>query len=604
MRERQSGLWTRSNGGGGCVAQTSKRRIRFVLLSFLLVHSACAHPPSRPDGGIRAGDFAFLRERLGWEAKNLVREGVTGLSIAVVDGSETLWEAGFGYADGDGEVAVTPDTVFEVASLSKLFTAVAVMQLVQDGLVELDAPVSRYFPEFELRSPVLGGDAWSLDDVTVRTLFTHRSGIPGSFYDMLFSDRQHRYQEVLERLRGLPATSTPNQFYEYNNNAFRLLGLLIEKISGVPFTDYIEREILTPAGMASSSFDPGRVSEVSAGFLGGEVQEPIYPNIDPASSFRTTARDMTRFMKVLLSGGGEVLHADSLAEMWRDQSSGLPFDLGRRMGLAFHLRTMPGVGQLVGHAGDSRYFHAVMHLVPERGLGVVIMANSEVFLPPLWHEALQLAVEAKTGVRWEAPGFEVQQSPTVSNASAEELAGSYQSLILIRAVAAGSGLRAALVPGVGLHLEPIAPGHYEPSVRVLGWLRFRPEPLHEFYVVFHEVNGERAFALHHREVVEPVFTGYLVASASELEAWSPLDRKYETTDSGLFDGAQFEVRDGVLCLVLHYSTRDTDVCQALVPVDGRTAVAVGRGRFHGNLLQFRDVNQGAFEYLGMRFEAR
>ena len=129
----------------------------------------------------------------------------------MVDGPETVWEAGFGLADASRGVAATPETVYEAGSISKLFTGTAVMQLVEAGKVDLDASFASYLPAFRIEPPPSGAEGWSSDQITPRHILTHHSGIQGDFYDDLFSKEPMPYQDWVVRSRAPTPASPPTR---------------------------------------------------------------------------------------------------------------------------------------------------------------------------------------------------------------------------------------------------------------------------------------------------------------------------------------------------------------------------------------------------------
>jgi CubicO group peptidase (beta-lactamase class C family) len=175
-----------------------------------------------------------------------------GFALVVVVGDQVILSRGYGVADRAAGTPMTEDTPVAIASTSKGMTALAVMQLVEQGLVDLDAPVIRYVPDFTLNDP-------RAVDVTVRQVLTHTAGLPaGGLHDPAQDD------EALERhIDSLVSTElrfAPGGGYEYANDGYSVAGLVVQRVSGVPYEDYLAAQVFEPLSMARTTFDVSRVS--------------------------------------------------------------------------------------------------------------------------------------------------------------------------------------------------------------------------------------------------------------------------------------------------------------------------------------------------------
>ena len=149
---------------------------RFLVVPFLVVLTACSTPPQKP-ASVARGDYTYTRQYITW----LIEQGmadadVTGLSIALVDDQQVVWAQGFGYADKQANIKATPDTVYHLGSIAKVFTATAAMQLAEQGKLNIDQPLQQILPEFSIKSR-FGG----VDKITPRNIMTHHSGLPGNW---------------------------------------------------------------------------------------------------------------------------------------------------------------------------------------------------------------------------------------------------------------------------------------------------------------------------------------------------------------------------------------------------------------------------------------
>ncbi|HEY6117905.1 MAG TPA: serine hydrolase domain-containing protein, partial [Candidatus Dormibacteraeota bacterium] len=188
---------------------------------------------------------AGIGTRLEAVAASFVKEHrLPGAAVGVVHGDTLVWEAGLGYADVESRRAPDATTLYRIASITKTFTGTAVMRLRDEGKLRLDDPVGRHIPELA-----------DLEDVTIRRLLSHESGLQSEPPDTDW--RKVRYQasvaDNLARAAEIRAAIPPNSQQKYSNLGFQLLGEIVARVSGVPYTDYIRANILDPLGLVSTA---------------------------------------------------------------------------------------------------------------------------------------------------------------------------------------------------------------------------------------------------------------------------------------------------------------------------------------------------------------
>ena len=310
-------------------------------------------------------------------------EDIPGLAVVVVHEDEVVYLKGFGVTSLRTPSPVTPQTVFDLASSSKSFTALAVLLLRDEGLIDLEAPVQQYLPDFQLSDPQASAQ------ITVRQLLHQTSGLPGIFSEPLVlfqgSDAMGKMIAALGRVR---LNRPPGSSFEYADMNYCLLGALIEKVAGIPFEDYMQQRIFTPLGMTHTTMYPGEAAEFDRAdghqpMFGRIVTRniPIYRSAAPAGWVMSCAEDMGQWLLVNLNEGrtakGQVIPADDIKEM---HTPGVLFEEnGEEVGY--------GMGWFVGHSaddvlliwhgGDTPNFMSDMILVPEYKLGVVVLVNSQ-----------------------------------------------------------------------------------------------------------------------------------------------------------------------------------------------------------------------------------
>lgn len=382
---------------------TLTRRLVLLLAATLLL-AACSAPPLRP-GVMSRDDYTYLQDYLSWRIPREMRaHNVTGLSIALVDDQRVIWSAGFGAADVVAGVPATPQTIYRVASISKLFTATAVMQRVDQGAIDLDRPLTTYLPDFSLRTHFS-----TAPPITPRNLLSHHAGLPSFRYNE-FWDAVPLSRLVTE-LKNEYAAYPPDYVYCYSNLDMDLLGRVLEVQSGQDFVDYMDSALLRPLDMHHSAFAlrPAMRPLMSKGYREGVLfTEPAQGRDLPAGGLHASVTDLSHFMRMLLAGGAwrgqRILSQHSIAEMFRPQNNGVPLDMDFRVGLAWQLGNarLDYAGQVVSHSGSTLVYRSRLILLPEQKLGVVVLSNSSTASPVEGDaavEALQLALEIKEGLR-------------------------------------------------------------------------------------------------------------------------------------------------------------------------------------------------------------
>ncbi len=313
----------------------------------------------------------------GFVPMQLEREDIAGAVVLVVKDGAIFFAKGYGYSDVDKKTPVTVDaTLFRPGSISKLFTWTAVMQLVEQGKLDLDRDVNDYL-DFKI-PPKFG------KPITLRHLMTHTPGFEEQVKDLINEEgapiatlRQHLVSHMPQRI--FPPGTTP----AYSNYGASLAGYIVERVSGRPFNDYVAENIFKPLGMSHSTFVQPLPAELkplmSAGYRLGSGKPKGFEIIEeaPAGALATTASDLSRFMVAHLQNGKfentQILRPETAAQMHARQF-GLSPALNA-MCLGFYEETRNG-HRIIGHGGDTIYFHSDLHLMPETGLGFFVSYNS------------------------------------------------------------------------------------------------------------------------------------------------------------------------------------------------------------------------------------
>ena len=302
---------------------------------------------------------------------------VPGFALVVVKDGRTLISKGYGYADLERQIPMTPQTNLRAGSVSKPIVATAVMQLVEQGLVELDAPVSKYIPDLKLTDRF--GQA-----STVAQLLTHQSGYTDAVM-LSHVPTLEEWQPLGEYLHeNLGPRDIQPGVMAYSSWNTALLGYMIEKVTGLPYDQAIARSLFDPLGMSKTTFTQPLPDEIRANlamgyfYQGGtyEIVPLDYVRLSPGIAMVTTAEDIGWFMQALLNGGqfngSQVLQADTVGMLLRRQAAAHPYSRGKTY--AFSENRFAG-RQVLNHDGNGIGFGSRMILVPEQNLGIFISTN-------------------------------------------------------------------------------------------------------------------------------------------------------------------------------------------------------------------------------------
>jgi CubicO group peptidase (beta-lactamase class C family) len=341
-----------------------------VLLAVLLLASAPLRPAeASPDrsGSVVTRIDRFLRAQLKDSA-------IPGAAVAVTRGDRVLTVRGYGH-DSTG-APVTGDSLFRIASLSKSFTALAVMQLVDDGRLRLDDPVQDHLPQFQLADPRAG-------QVTVRELLDHTSGLTDAVVPELSRDQPSTPSEATTSLRSAHLASTPGTSFSYHNPNYQVAARLVEVVSGEPFDRYLARHIFRPAQMASTTStvtDDQPVRDLAEGHLTAYGHAFTAPGMDSfevgAGGIVSSAVDMARWL-IVHADGGRAADGTRLvtAESMRLLHTPSAPHVGYALGWGTHGPT-GGAPTRLEHSGSLFTFTSEQALWPHSGYGVVLLFNA------------------------------------------------------------------------------------------------------------------------------------------------------------------------------------------------------------------------------------
>lgn len=343
--------------------------------SALTPAQALAHPEVQ--GALAAIDA--------WIEGVQVYDRVPGISAGIVLDQELIWSRGYGYSNLQSKRAADADTIYSICSISKLFTAIGIMQLRDQGRLRLSDPVADHLDWFDIQQTFAADGP-----ATIEGLLTHSSGLPresGFPYwngpDFPFPDRD----QVIERLGSQETLYPSRRYFQYSNLALTLAGEIVQERSGQAYQDYVTKNILEPLGLGDTRpYYPEalRGEQLAIGYTGidrSQLREPVAPfftrGITAAAGFTSTVNDLARFaswqFRLLEKGGDEVLGANTLREMQRVHF--VDPDWETTWGIGFSVRRA-GEMTVVGHGGGCPGYITQFAMVPRKKLAAIVLTNA------------------------------------------------------------------------------------------------------------------------------------------------------------------------------------------------------------------------------------
>ena len=395
------------------VGRNIMKRFTFALALLLCVPQIFASSPI-------AGEK--IAQRLDKEIvpiieKDMARLNIPGLSAAVVLDGQIIWKKGIGYADREKKIKATPDTVYRIASISKLFNAVAIMQLLEKGKLDINADIKKYLPYMHFENPF---DKPAV--ITVRHLLCHRADIlrespVGNYFD----DNEPALEETVKSMIGTSFVYPPGTRTKYSNIGVGIAGHILEKTAGQDFAEYQKQFVLKPLCMNTSSF-------LAEDFIKGKLAKGYMRNLDgrqweaphfrfgylPAANLYSNVIDLAKFANFIFNEGRPLLKKQTLKEMttvqFTEEQDASGFGLGFSVSKTYGIKT-------VRHGGALYGFSSTFKVIPEKKLAAIVLVNLDCaggFKKKIADFALGVALEEMTGKK-------ILNIPTFIESSTAEL---------------------------------------------------------------------------------------------------------------------------------------------------------------------------------------
>ncbi|MBY9077382.1 cyclic peptide export ABC transporter [Paenibacillus sp. HN-1] len=319
-----------------------------------------------------------------WITKNMKDGKIPGASVVIVHGDKTVYHQGFGYADKEKGTPVTADTLFELGSNSKAFTALGILQLAERGLINLNDPVKKYIPWFEMRYKGIhnGKKMDAYVEITLEQLLHHTSGIPyKSIANIPIAQGNEALDSTVRMLVGKQLDFYPGDKFQYVTINYDILGLVIQKVTGETFEDYMTEALLRPANLKHTylSRNESVLEHLATGYKVGFLRSepyaaPIYRGNAPAGYFITNSQDLERWIKLQLNSINDSSLSGKLIELSHnaDRTVG-PSPDGSSYAAGWFV-FQEGGGK-IAHGGSNPNYSSYIILKPDEEIGIGILTN-------------------------------------------------------------------------------------------------------------------------------------------------------------------------------------------------------------------------------------
>lgn len=535
-------------------------------------------------------------------------EDIVGLSIALVDDQEIVWTKGYGMADLARKRPATPDTVYNLGSISELFSSPAVLLLQEKGLIDIDQPLTKYIPEFSMKSRFSDSQP-----VKIRNLISHHSGIQSDFRKGQYSSKPGPYSDLVQNLKDEYVCYPPEFVFSFSKVGLTLLGITVERVRGMNFSDFIEKNIFAPASMTGSSFELNDKvkSNLSKGYGEDQREERNFASRDiPADGLYTNVRDLAKYMMLFLNKGKTsdraVFKPETVERILSPADREIQLDLDLKQGCGWVLsclgENMGYAGNIAWHDDSSGAFKGRIIMLLDHKIGVVVLSNtgsSTGSVQMIAVEAVKSALEEKKGIKqpeWNEPELDDGFPESYMKSCAGDYATSAGVITITRK---GDDDLSAEAMGRRFLLKPNVNKNFSGRILLLGFLRIKVGPLSSLEFSFGNYQGRDIIALH--RFGERFLAGEKIKPFRLPDAWLKRLGNYEVINN---EQDQIYIKNVRLAfeggkLIAYYKGNGDDEGRerkaALMPYSDSEAYILGLGRNMGETISV--INEGDKELL-------
>nr|WP_275446945.1 serine hydrolase domain-containing protein [Pseudoalteromonas sp. Of7M-16] len=318
-----------------------------------------------------------------------IKNDIPSMSVAIITSGEVTYIKGFGFLDEEKKTATNSKSLYRIASVSKLFTAQAIMQLVENKKIDLNDKVGRYLPSF------------AQSNITIKQLLTHSSGLSDKVKPVNF-EKHRTVSSYLDIVKKSSLINVENKNFEYSDTNYNILGALISTVSGESYEQYVHTKILMPAKMDKSGYFNGKNSylfESKPTYKGKLIdkskQRPYDPSFNPSEGLISSAHDLSLWLVLTLTEEQSILQKQTYKEMLRPQVKTSWGEI--YMGLGWQVYKSSDV-QIARHPGSIRGYKSLILTYPDSKNALILLTNSS--NTPRWDIAKSITKHLKENAKW------------------------------------------------------------------------------------------------------------------------------------------------------------------------------------------------------------
>lgn len=585
----------------------NKQFFLFYIINILLLFGCSQELPPQKPQNYKNGNYQFVKKYMNWLIPRKMKTSeIVGLSMAIVDDQKVTWSKGYGFSNKFNNIKANPKTIYNIGSVSKLFTATAIMQLEENGVLNIDDPFKRYVKSFSIQSHFKNNIP-----ITTRSILTHHSGLPSDIYKHYVCNKAIPKKNYNKMFMNLPnilkyeyVTNPPNTIFSYSNIGYSLLGVLISQLSTMSYEDFIRKNLFNPLHMELSDFRKTKQNSFlfSTGYsYGKKTPFPLIRDI-PAGGINSNVLEISNFIKMVLANGKfnnqKIIKVSTLKEMTKVQNENIPLDLDFKIGLGYWIHYM-NKEKLIFHGGDLPPYHALLMILPKSKLGTIILVNSgnNTIDGTLWNIAkkcLELSYEEKFNKKMIQENSKNNTTQIPKN-KLNKYVGNYSTMMgLVTIFRAGNKLKIKLFNTVFL-MQPTNKAQFVLKYDILGLFPIEIDALKILSLTFQDVKGETVFGIKAGNVL--VGIGTKIKPVNIPESWIQRIGKYKIISQTNSDPIRsFEIvyneKEKILLanLILKIG-QEMKISLPIQPVTDKEAIIMGKGRNLGETIKAIKINQ-------------
>ncbi len=348
------------------------KKIYFLfVISIILVLSGC----SKKALEVKKNDFESFKININNLVENEMKKNkLVNISFILADENGEIWSNHYGYSDISNNAKASGNSIYRIGSVSKVFTSLAVLQLYEKGLINLNDPITKYIPDLKIKT------RFENDNITIKNVIMHNAGFISDVIENWFVEEP--FENIVNYLNEEYTINPPGYKFAYSNPGYDLLGILIQNVAGLKYDEYIKKNIFDVLEMKNTDVYPVNEEFYAKAFDKNKNQllETRFRSV-PAGLIHSTTEDMKNFIIMLLNKGvynnNRLLNEETILEYSTIQNGNSLLDLDIKLGLGWFIDDTITGSRVILHGGDTTYYHSMLKIDTENNIGVFITSSSE-----------------------------------------------------------------------------------------------------------------------------------------------------------------------------------------------------------------------------------